>query len=111
MSEDEIYFHLGGVLHEARMAECYGGMQISARRKWPATIKDFRAQRQTGQPWIDVAIAQVRALMKVGVAAPDPGRSLAPTLPSGNPAIELACRISDGLGTVAQHSPTPREGE
>jgi hypothetical protein len=99
---DETLFQIGGLLHEARMTECYGNSEISSRTKWPSTFKDFRAQRQAGQPWIDVAIAQVRALVKNGIAAPYPGRSLASPLPSGNPAIDAACRISGGLGTAAQ---------
>lgn len=64
---NDILFHVGGLLHEARMRECYGEMQISTRRAWPTTIKDFRRQQMDGQPWIDVAIAQVRALVKAGL--------------------------------------------
>lgn len=53
---------LGGVLHEARMKECYGNWQMHTRPKWPATFKEYRAQQQAGQSWIDQAIAQVRAI-------------------------------------------------
>lgn len=67
---DEVFFRVGGILHEARMRECYGNMQISSRMKWPETFKDFRGQRHDGQPWIDVAIAQVRALIKAGLILP-----------------------------------------
>ena len=66
---DEVFFRVGGILHEARMEECYGKMQISTRQKWPETFKDFRRQRMAGQPWIDVAIAQVRALIKNALVA------------------------------------------
>lgn len=59
---DEELFRIGGLLHEARMMECYGNSHISSRKAWPATFKDFRGQRQIGQPWIDVAIAQARAI-------------------------------------------------
>lgn len=75
---NETLFRIGGILHEARMEECYGSMQISSRRKWPETIKDFRRQQMDGQPWIDVAIAQVRALVKNGLitdAVSSPGES------------------------------------
>jgi hypothetical protein len=68
---DDTFFKVGGVLHEARMQECYGTMQISTRRTWPATIKDYRRQQMAGQPWIDVAIAQVRALVKAGLIRTD----------------------------------------
>lgn len=78
MSEpgDEVFFRIGGILHEARMSECYGKMDIASRKRWPETFKDFRRQRMDGQPWIDVAIAQVRALIKadlinIPVAQPD----------------------------------------
>lgn len=64
---DEVFFRVGRILHEARMDECYGKMDISSRKKWPETFKDFRGQRMDGQPWIDVAIAQVRALIKAGL--------------------------------------------
>lgn len=64
---DEVLFRVGGVLHEARMTECYGKMQITSRREWPADLKDYRRQQMAGQPWIDVAIAQVRALVKAGL--------------------------------------------
>ncbi len=64
---DEVLFRVGGILHEARMRECYGEMQISSRRAWPETVKDYRRQQMAGQPWIDVAIAQVRALAKAGL--------------------------------------------
>ena len=64
---DEVFFRVGGILHEARMRECYGKMNISSRKKWPDTLRDFRGQRMNGQPWIDVAIAQVRALIKNGL--------------------------------------------
>jgi hypothetical protein len=47
---DEVFFRVGGILHEARMEECYGKMEISTRRKWPETFKDFRRQRMDGQP-------------------------------------------------------------
>lgn len=69
MSEpgDEVFFKVGKILHEARMEECYGKMQISTRKVWPETFKDFRGQRMAGQPWIDVAVAQVRALLKAGL--------------------------------------------
>lgn len=60
---EELY-RLGGVLHEARMAECYGNMQISSRKAWPATLKEFRRQYQTGQPWIDVAVAQAKSVIR-----------------------------------------------
>lgn len=72
MSEpgDEVFFRIGGILHEARMDECYGKMDIGSRKKWPETFKDFRRQRMDGQPWIDVAIAQVRALIKAGLIQP-----------------------------------------
>ena len=61
MTEEEFYF-IGGILHEARMKECYGNMQISSRVAWPATMKEFRAARTIGQPHIDVAVAQAKAL-------------------------------------------------
>lgn len=48
---DEVLYGVGRVLHEARMRECYGNMRPSARRDWPASIKEFRAQRHIGQPW------------------------------------------------------------
>lgn len=64
---DEAYFHIGGILHEARMKECYGNMQTSSRRVWPNTLKEFRTQRHHGQPWIDVACAQVKALVAAGL--------------------------------------------
>jgi hypothetical protein len=67
---DEVFFRIGKVLHEARMQECYGALQLSARKAWPETFKDFRRQRMDGQPWIDVAIAQVRALIKSGIIGP-----------------------------------------
>ncbi len=66
---DEIFFRIGGILHESRMDECYGKTQASFRKKWPETLKDFRAQRMAGQPWIDVAVAQVRGLIKAGIIA------------------------------------------
>lgn len=74
MSEngDEIFFRIGGILHEARMQECYGKTNFSARKQWPATFKEFRGQRHDGQPWIDVAIAQVRALIKAGIITTEP---------------------------------------
>lgn len=68
---NRVLFHVGGILHEARMLECYGNMQISTRRKWPSTLKEFRGQQMAGQPWIDVAITQVRALVKAGLINPD----------------------------------------
>ena len=68
---DEVFFRVGRLLHEARMDECYGKMQIASRKKWPETFKDFRRQRMDGQTWIDVAIAQVRALIKAGLIQPD----------------------------------------
>jgi len=68
---DEVLFRIGGILHEARMQECYGSAQLSSRRAWPATLKDFRRQQMAGQPWIDVAIAQVRALIAAGVIMGD----------------------------------------
>lgn len=59
---DEDLFRIGGILHEARMVECYGTAQLSSRKAWPATLKEFRGQRQIGQSWVDVAIAQARAI-------------------------------------------------
>jgi hypothetical protein len=72
---DEVLFSVGRVLHESRMRECYGGWQISTRRAWPATVKDFRRELHIGQPWIDVAIAQARALHAAGLlnAPAEPG--------------------------------------
>lgn len=67
---NDVLFRIGGLLHEARMLECYGDMQTTSRRAWPPTIKDFRRQQMDGQPWIDVAIAQVRALVKAGLIKP-----------------------------------------
>lgn len=71
---DEVFYRVGGILHEARMCECYGNAEISSRKKWPETFKDFRGQRHDGQPWIDVAIAQVRALIKAGIVQSGDGR-------------------------------------
>lgn len=68
---NETLFRIGGILHESRMTECYGEMQLSTRRKWPATLKEFRGQQMAGQPWIDVAVAQVRALVKAGIISPE----------------------------------------
>jgi hypothetical protein len=68
---DEVFYRIGGILHESRMRECYGKMEISSRAKWPETFKDFRRQRHDGQPWIDVAIAQVRGLIKAGLIQPE----------------------------------------
>lgn len=65
----EVLFRVGGILHGARMNECYGGLDISSRKKWPATLKDFRGQAHEGQPWIDVAVAQVKALVKAGLVS------------------------------------------
>lgn len=61
VSEDDM-FRIGGILHEARMRECYGDGRLSSRRDWPATLKDFTRQRHAGQPWIDCAVAQVKAM-------------------------------------------------
>lgn len=59
---DQEYWYTGGLLHEARMKECYGDWYPSWRAVWPENVKEFRRQRHAGQPWIDVACAQVRAL-------------------------------------------------
>lgn len=64
---ESIYFTIGGILHEARMQECYGNLRIQSRNAWPTTLKEFRTQRHLGQPWIDVAIAQVKALLEANL--------------------------------------------
>jgi hypothetical protein len=64
---DEVFFRVGAILHEARMEECYGKLDSTSRKKWPETFKEFRRQRMAGQPWIDVAVAQVRALARAGL--------------------------------------------
>lgn len=64
---NEVLFRVGGILHEARMEECFGKSEFSFRKKWPSTIKEFRGQMMNGQSWIDVAVAQVRALAKAGL--------------------------------------------
>ena len=69
-ASNDVLFRVGGILHEARMTECYGKLQMSSRRAWPATVKEFRGQRIDGQPWIDVAVAQVHALVKAGLIQP-----------------------------------------
>ncbi|HXJ94231.1 MAG TPA: hypothetical protein VMT20_15390 [Terriglobia bacterium] len=61
ISDYRLYL-LGRLLHESRMKECYGNWQMYTRPKWPATFKEYRAQQQAGQSWIDQAIAQVRAI-------------------------------------------------
>lgn len=64
---DEQLFHIAGILHEARMRECYGNMTTSSRKPWPATYKEFREQRTITQPWIDVAVEQAKALDAAGL--------------------------------------------
>ena len=60
---DTELFHIGRLLHEARMKECYGSWtHMPSRYKWPETEKEYRGQQQTGQPHIDIAIAQVKAI-------------------------------------------------
>lgn len=99
---DETLFTVGGILHEARMTECYGKLQMASRQKWPTTLKNFRAQRMDGQPWIDVAIAQVRALAENELLRPIRDEALRLALPSDNSVSDVPCRISGGLGTAAQ---------
>lgn len=62
---DETLFRVGKILHEARMKEQWGSWEH--RQPWPKDAKDFRHQRTIQQPWIDVAIAQVRALYREGI--------------------------------------------
>lgn len=64
---DELLYRVGGILHNARMQECYGNWHPSWRAKWPSSLKEFRRQMMAGQPWIDVANAQTRALFEEGV--------------------------------------------
>lgn len=67
---NEVLFRVGGILHEARMVEAFGNADFSFRKKWPATLKEFRGQMMAGQSWIDFAVAQVRALVKAGLISP-----------------------------------------
>ncbi len=56
------HFVLGGILHNARMEECFGAWEMSCRPVWPKTFKEFRGQYQAGQSWIDQACAQAKAI-------------------------------------------------
>jgi len=62
-SDEELY-HLAGIIHETRMTECYGNWSSCYRTVWPSSFKEFRAQQQAGQSWIDIAMAQARAVAK-----------------------------------------------
>ena len=57
---EDLYL-LAGILHEARMKECYGNWAMTCRVRWPATFKEFREQQQAGQSWIDIGLATARA--------------------------------------------------
>jgi hypothetical protein len=61
MTEEELYY-VGGIIHERRMKECYGNWSMESRTHWPTTFKEYRRQQQAGQPWIDIAVAQAKAL-------------------------------------------------
>lgn len=112
---DDIFFRIGGILHEARMEECYGKMNVSSRKKWPETFKDFRRQRMDGQPWIDVAIAQVRALVKNALLAQriehEPSKlGVDGSNPSerANVCARIECQIRGRCAYACQNAPRDR---
>lgn len=61
LSDEELY-HLAGIIHEARMADCFGSWDSVYREVWPKTFKSFRGIQQAGQLWIDIAMAQAKAV-------------------------------------------------
>lgn len=71
MSETEI-LALARVIHMARVKECsfkghpgYSGYEATlARMPWPEDRKEATRLIQAGQSWMDLAIAQARAVAK-----------------------------------------------
>lgn len=60
---DEDEFYIVGMLHEARMLECYGKRFFPPyRERWSAAFKEYRGRKQAGQAYIDMAVAQAKKL-------------------------------------------------
>lgn len=55
-------WELARIIHEARIAFCWGPGAVGKRDKWPSKRPgDFGYQPQ---PWSDIALAQARAVLK-----------------------------------------------
>lgn len=68
-------FQLAGIIHEARMKECYGNWNTALRQAWPKDFKEYRTQQQAGQSWITIAVAQAHAvypLLRADALPPSP---------------------------------------
>lgn len=62
MTDKELYI-VAGLIHEAKMLDCYGKDNYPAYRAvWPKTFKEFRGLQSHGQSFIDISLAQARAL-------------------------------------------------
>lgn len=64
MTEEEI-FNLAKVIYDAKCGECYMGAERVERERAKFPLNLNTRLYQVPQPWIDVALAQAKAVIKV----------------------------------------------
>lgn len=57
---------LAGLLHEARMQECYGNWDLPHRFRWPKTREQWTHYQHNPHSQVEQALAQAKAMIKAG---------------------------------------------